>query len=71
MYRWWETFTPTQGQYLALIDLYTRLHRRPLAETDLQEYFPRQPTLGFHPKTTKDPRSIALLVDPIQLPVLL
>ena len=44
MYRWWETFTPTQGQYLALIDLYTRLHRRPLAETDLQEYFPRQPT---------------------------
>src|SRR5205085_7056408 len=33
------TFTPKQGQYLAYIHLYTRLHRRPPAETDMQEYF--------------------------------
>jgi hypothetical protein len=33
------TFTPKQGQYLAFIHLYTRLHRRPPAETDMQEYF--------------------------------
>ena len=34
-----KAFTPTQGQYLAFIHLYTRLHRRPPAETDMQEYF--------------------------------
>src|SRR3989441_13192505 len=34
-----KPFTPTQGQYLAFIYLYTRLHRRPPAETDMQEYF--------------------------------
>jgi hypothetical protein len=34
-----KPFTPTQGQYLAFIHLYTRLHRRPPAETDMQEYF--------------------------------
>ena len=34
-----KAFTPKQGQYLAYIYAYTRLHRRPPAETDLQEYF--------------------------------
>ena len=34
-----KNFTPKQGQYLAFIHLYTRLHRRPPAETDMQEYF--------------------------------
>jgi Mn-dependent DtxR family transcriptional regulator len=34
-----KTFTARQGQYLAYIHLYTRLHRRPPAETDMQEYF--------------------------------
>ncbi|MGY3434517.1 hypothetical protein ACVWWI_006498 [Bradyrhizobium sp. USDA 3686] len=34
-----KAFTPTQGQYLTIIHLYARLHRRPPAETDLQEYF--------------------------------
>jgi repressor LexA len=34
-----KTFTAKQGQYLAYIHLYTRLHRRPPAETDMQEYF--------------------------------
>lgn len=34
-----KPFTPKQGQYLAFIHLYSRLHRRPPAETDMQEYF--------------------------------
>src|SRR6266446_4841745 len=34
-----KTFTPKQGQYLAFIHLYTRLHRRPPAETDMQRHF--------------------------------
>ena len=60
-----KTFTPKQGQYLAFIHLYTRLHRRPPAETDMQQYFRVSPpsvhqmvlTLeraGLHPKTAKD-----------------
>jgi hypothetical protein len=38
-----KTFTSKQGQYLAFIHLYTRLHRRPPAETDMQEYFSARP----------------------------
>jgi hypothetical protein len=34
MSRWWETFTPKQGQYLVFIHLYRRLHHRLLAKTD-------------------------------------
>jgi hypothetical protein len=61
-----KTFTPKQGQYLAYIYLYTRLHRRPPAETDMQEYFRVSPpsvspdgaypgTDRPDPKATKDP----------------
>src|SRR5262245_640118 len=32
-------FTELQGQYLAFIHVYTKLHRRPPAEADLQRYF--------------------------------
>ena len=31
-----KSFTPKQGQYLAFIYAYTRLHRRPPAEADMQ-----------------------------------
>ena len=59
-------FTAQQGQYLAYIHLYTRLHRRPPAETDMQEYFRVSPpslhhmvlTLergGLHPEAAEDP----------------
>lgn len=76
------TFTPKQGQYLAFIHLYTRLHRRPPAETDMQEYFRVSPPSvhqmvlalerkGFIRRQPRTPRSIQLLVDPIQLPELL
>ncbi len=53
------------GQYLAYIYLYTRLHRRPPAETEIQEYFRVSPpsvspdganagTSRPHQKATKD-----------------
>src|SRR5271169_6189825 len=42
-----KTFTPRQGQYLAFIHLYTRLHRRPPAETEMQDYFRVSP-LSVH-----------------------
>ena len=75
-------FTAKQAQYLAHIHLYTRLHRRPPAETDMQEYFRVSPpsvhqmvlTLeraGFIRRQPRTPRSIELLVDPTQLPDLL
>jgi repressor LexA len=77
-----KTYTAKQGQYLAYIHLYTRLHRRPPAETDMQEYFRVTPpsvhqmvlTLergGFIRRQPRTPRSIELLVDPNQLPDLL
>ena len=77
-----KTFTPKQGQYLAFIHLYTRLHRRPPAETDMQQYFRVTPpsahqmvlTLeqeGFIRRQLGLARSIELLIDPAQLPDLL
>jgi hypothetical protein len=76
-----KTFTPKQGQYLRFIHLYTRLHRQPPAETDMQEYFRVSPpsvhqmvlTLersGLIRRKPRTPRSIELLVDPTQLPQL-
>src|SRR5271155_391644 len=72
-----KTFTPRQGQYLAFIHLYTRLHRRPPAETEMQDYFRVSPpsvhqmvlTLeqaGFIRRQPRTARSIELLVDPTQ-----
>jgi len=77
-----KTFTPKQGQYLAFIHLYTRLHRRPPAETDMQQYFRVSPpsvhqmvlTLerrGFIRRQPRTARSIELLIDPKLLPELL
>jgi Mn-dependent DtxR family transcriptional regulator len=77
-----KTFTPKQGQYLSFIHLYTRLHRRPPAETDTQQYFRVSPpsvhqmvlTLeraGFIRRQPRTARSIELLIDPQHLPELL
>ena len=77
-----RTFTHKQGQYLAYIHLYTRLHRRPPAETDMQEYFRVSPpsihqmvlTLeraGFIRRQPRTARSVEVLVDPKTLPELL
>jgi DNA-binding MarR family transcriptional regulator len=77
-----KNFTPKQGQYLAFIHLYTRLHRRPPAETDMQQYFRVSPpsvhqmvlTLeraGFIRRQPRVARSIEVLVDPKHLPELI
>jgi Mn-dependent DtxR family transcriptional regulator len=77
-----KTFTPKQGQYLAFIHLYTRLHRSPPAETDMREYFRVSPpsvhqmvlTLereGLIRRQPRTPRSIEVLVDPKHLPELI
>ena len=77
-----KTFTSKQGQYLAFIHLYTRLHRRPPAEADMQEYFRVSPpsvhqtvlTLeraGLIQRQPRVARSIKMFVDPNCLPELL
>lgn len=76
-----KTFTPKQGQYLAFIDAYTRVNRRPPAERDIQRHFAVTPpsvhqmilTLereGFISRQPGVPRSIEVLVPPEELPVL-
>ena len=74
-------FTAKQGQYLAFIYAYTRIHRRPPAEADIQRHFAVTPptahqmvlTLergGWIRRTPGAARSIEVLVDPERLPVL-
>ena len=77
-----KPFTPKQGQYLAFMHLYTRLHRKPPAETDMQEYFRVSPPTVHQMVLTlerarlirrqpRTPRSIEVLVDPKLLPELI
>jgi len=72
-------YTPKQGQYLAFIYYYTKLHGRPPAEADIQQYFKVSPpavhqmilTLaahGFIERTPGQARSIRLLLTREQLP---
>ncbi len=74
-------FTKKQGQYLAFIYNYSKIHRRAPAESDLQRYFQTTPpsvhqmikTLelsGFIERTPGQARSIRLLVRPEHLPTL-
>ena len=74
-------FTEKQGQYLAFIYAYGRIFRRPPAEADLQRHFRVTPptvhqmvlTLeraGFIKRKPGIARSIELLIDPEDLPVL-
>jgi Mn-dependent DtxR family transcriptional regulator len=73
--------TKLQGQYLAFIYTYTKIHRRPPAEADMQHYFEVTPPSvhrmvleleqkGFITRQPGKPRSIQLLVAPDNLPVL-
>jgi Mn-dependent DtxR family transcriptional regulator len=75
------SFTDKQGQYLAFIYAYERLHRRAPAEADMQRHFGVTPPTvhqmvlnlehsGFIRRTPGKPRSIELLVLPEQLPIL-
>ncbi len=74
-------FTSKQGQYLAFIYNYSKIHGRAPAESDLERYFRTSPpsihqmikTLelnGFIERTPGQARSIRLLVRPEHLPVL-
>jgi Mn-dependent DtxR family transcriptional regulator len=74
-------FTAKQGQYLAFIYAYSRIFRRPPAEADMQRHFRVTPptvhqmvlTLeraGLIKRQSGVPRSIELLIDPEDLPVL-
>ena len=72
-------FTVKQGQYLAFIHYYTKVHRRPPAETDMQMYFRVSPPSvhdmvmrleanGLIERTPWESRSIRLLVPTEDLP---
>jgi Mn-dependent DtxR family transcriptional regulator len=74
-------FTDTQGQYLAFIYAYMKLHRRPPAEADFQTYFKVTPPTvhrmiivlterGLIRRRPGEPRSIELLIPPEELPLL-
>lgn len=72
-------FTNKQGQYLAFIYYYTKLNRRPPAQTDFQAFFGVTPptvhqmllTLerkGLISRTPRKARSLKLLVPRDRLP---
>jgi len=76
-----QRFTEKQSQYLAFIYAYSRMFRRPPAETDMQRHFRVSPpsvhqmvlTLqrtGLIRRQPGVPRSIELLVAPEDLPIL-
>lgn len=72
-------FTARQGQYLAFIYYYSKIHRIPPAEADLQQYFRVSPpvvhqtilaleTRGLIERSPGKPRSVRLLVSRSELP---
>lgn len=74
-------FTELQGQYLAFIHAYSKIHRRPPAEADMQRFFQVTPpsvhrmvceleSKGLIRRTPRTARSIELLLPPEELPVL-
>ena len=74
-------FTELQGQYLAFIYSYSKIHRRPPAEVDMQRFFEVSPpsvhrmvreleSKGLIRRTPRTARSIELLLPPEQIPML-
>jgi repressor LexA len=74
-------FTRKQGQYLAFINYYTKLHGQPPAEADMQAFFCTSPpsvhqmvvrleALGLISKVSGQARTIKVLLPPDQLPEL-
>ncbi len=74
-----KAYTDKQGQYLAFIYYYTRIHGRAPSEAEMQQYFRVSPpsvhqmvlTLaarGFIARTPGQARSIRLLISPGELP---
>ena len=75
------SFTPRQGQYLAFIHAYRRLHGCAPAESDIQQFFRVSPpsvhqmllTLeraGLISRQPRVARSVTLTIDPQRLPEL-
>jgi SOS-response transcriptional repressor LexA len=75
------SFTDRQGQYLAFIHAYTRVHGRPPAEADMQRHFRVSPPSVHQMVLTVEraglirrkpglARSIEVLVEAERLPVL-
>ena len=66
-------FTELQGQYLAFIYAYSKIHRRPPAEADMQRFHRMLRELEAKRlirRTPRTARSIELLLPPHDLPVL-
>jgi SOS-response transcriptional repressor LexA len=72
-------YTPRQGQFLAYIHAYTRLHRQPPSEMEMANYFEVTPpsahqmvvaleNRGLIQRTPGQARSIRVLVPPKELP---
>ena len=81
MIRMAERFTEKQGQYLAFMYNYTVMFGRPPAEADLQRFFGTTPPTVHQMlrklvdrklirRTPGQARSIEVLVDPDEIPVL-
>ena len=77
-----SSYTAKQGQYLAFIYYYTKIHGRSPSEADMQGYFQVSPPtvhqmvmslekLGFIERTPSQGRSIKLLLPREQLPDLM
>ena len=75
------SFTPKQGQYLAFIDAYARVHRQPPAEREIQRHFGVTPPTvhqmvlaleraGLIRRQPGVPRSIKVLMPSDELPIL-
>jgi len=75
-------YTPRQGQYLAFIYHYTKVHGRPPAQADIQYFFRVSPPTvhqkildleakGLLARTPGEPRSLRVLLPPEELPELL
>jgi len=76
-----QTFTEKQGNYLAFIYAYSEINGVAPAQTDLQRYFRVSPPTvhqmikklhekGLIDRTAGAPRSIKVLLDPSELPIL-
>ena len=72
-------YTKKQGQYLAFIYYYTKIHRQPPSEADIQKYFRTTPASvhqmilalekkGFISREPRKPRTIKILLSREELP---
>jgi Mn-dependent DtxR family transcriptional regulator len=77
-----KPYTVKQGQYLAFIYYYSKIHGRPPAEAEMQHYFRVSPPSvhqmilklerhGLIERTPWQARSIRLLISPEELPDLI